>query len=78
MQSCFRLSKTRARGQQSKLKFAPDIVDIRATGSMLGRETQEIHFVPNDNGGKLTLPIVLSGDEPKVTDPAPGAGGKSK
>jgi hypothetical protein len=46
--------------------------------STVGRETQEIHIVPNDDGTKSTLSIILSGDELKVSSPAPSAGVKSE
>ena len=87
MRSCFRLSKNRAHGHQSILKFAPAIVDIRPTGtpsfttsqsasfhSPVGRETEETHIVPNDDGAKSTRSIILSGDELKVSSPAPTKG----
>src|SRR4029078_1795778 len=62
MQRRFRLPNNCARGHQSKLKFAPDIVDIRpgdvpspttaqsvSFHSTVGREPQEIHIFRNDD-----------------------------
>jgi|SRR6266700_1035648 len=53
-------------------------VAISVFHSPVGRETEETHIVPKDDGAKSTRSIILLGDELKVSSPAPSAKGKSE